>query len=116
MFFKKKKMLCYISFSWPVSCFIRAKHLYLRENIKEHSRLIKYWSNFDVLSKVFAQKLYFLPHFLGFHAISRVFTYFCDKYSKLGHIYKIKSGSQLVPTIFRTPSTLSNMGSQGSKI
>ena len=38
-------------FLLAVSSFFGARHVYLRENTKEHSRLIKYWSNFDVLPK-----------------------------------------------------------------
>ena len=92
--------LCCITFLRAVSSFFRARHLYIRENTKEHSRLIKYWSNFDVLSKVFAQKLYFLPHFLGFHAISPVFMQIWKVFLKFGLNYTIKVGAQLGRTIF----------------
>ena len=61
------------------------------------------------------EKLLILPHFFGFHAISRVFAQFCEVYLKLGHIYSQKNGGRVGRAMFSTPAGLSNMGSQGVK-
>ena len=54
-----------------------------------------------------------MPHFFGFHAISRVFVQFCEIYIKLGHIYSQKNDGRVQRTMFSTPADMSNMGSQG---
>ena len=59
------------------------------------------------------EKLLILPHFFGFHAISRVFAQFCEVYLKLGHIYSQKNDGRVQRAMLSTPAGLSNMGSQG---
>ena len=76
------------------------RQLYLREKAKKHNGASKYGSDFDIFSKLKAWKLHFLPHFLGFHAISPVFMQIWKVFLKFGLNYTIKVGARLGRTIF----------------
>ena len=58
------------------------------------------WVRFWHFSKLKDWELHFLPHFLGFHAISLVFMQIWKVFLKFGLNYTIKVGARLGRTIF----------------